>query len=70
MNASSVIALTLAGFIIVVVVAGFASGNMPNNLRGLSARRETAPFAFWLFTGVYLFGAFLLIAVAIRGWGK
>lgn len=56
--------------IIVVVAAGFAGGNMPNNLKGLDARRDTAPLAFWLVTGAYLFGAFLLIVVAIRSWGN
>lgn len=70
MSASSLIAFTLAGFILTVVAAGFASGSMPNNLKGLEARRDSAPFAFWLFTGAYLFGVVLLIVVGVRGWGK
>lgn len=70
MNASSLIAFTLACCILTVVAAGFASGNMPNNMKGLDARRDRAPFEFWLFTAAYLFGAVLLIVVGIRGWGK
>ena len=70
MNVASAIAFTLAGLLLTVVAAGFAGGNMPNSFRDLRAFRDSAPFAFWLLTGVYLFGALLLIVVAIRGWGK
>jgi hypothetical protein len=43
MNVSSVISLTLAGLIVAMVAAGFASGNIPKNLRGVEARQDTAP---------------------------
>ncbi|GGA54863.1 hypothetical protein GCM10011395_26580 [Sphingomonas psychrolutea] len=70
MSVSSIIALTVALFIVMIVAAGFASGNMPNSLSGLDARRDTAPFAFWLFTTVYLLGACLFTTLAIAGRGN
>ncbi len=47
MNFSVAVGLLLVLFMGMVLVAGFAAGDMPNNLKGLNARRDTAPEAFW-----------------------
>ena len=70
MNASTIFGLLIVLFIGIVLAAGFASGNMPNNLRGLDARRDTEPVAFWFFAGSYLMFAMFGVAVVIVNWGK
>jgi len=70
MNLSVAVGLLLVLFMGMVLAAGFAAGDMPNNLKGLNARRDTAAEAFWFFTGWYVLFALIGVAFTIANWGK
>ena len=70
MNLSVAVGLLLVLFMSMVLATGFAADDMPNKFKELNARRDTAPEAFWIFTGWYALFALSGVAFTIANWGK
>ncbi|MHA0330269.1 hypothetical protein [Sphingomonas melonis] len=74
MNASVIIGIVLTSFALIVLLAGFLSGNMfwvggafePEYDTG----RATAPGCFWAVTSFWILLAALGVAIAVMSWGR
>jgi hypothetical protein len=68
MNEAAVSGILLTLISAVVLVVGFATGQMPFNYRALDTGRDTAPAKFWAFAGLWMLFAIAGIAIAVRHW--